>query len=426
MTKTEKNVLLWIERNRGILFFIIISLIGFFARYSGFELLSGDMKNCLIVWFDKIKQGGSIASLSRQVGNYNILYQTLIALMTYIEANSVHLYKLLSVVFDYALAFAAAKCVCAFFDNKNYEFRFNTVYTVVLMLPTVVFNSGFWGQCDSIYCFFLVLTMYYLYREKYILAFVYYGISLGFKLQAAFLLPFLICYYFYKKRFSILNFVLSVAVFWSTGIVGFLYGRNMLEPFKIYMSQSGTYKDMFKNSLSLWVLVNKASTSNWEQLHIFAMMLTLTICGLALYVVMSGKIKMDTPERYLGVAAFTFWALLLFLPEMHERYTYMLDIILIMMAFLNKKYIKFAAVSVVLSCMTYGRYLFYLGDIGKWPSAVYLVLFGWFTYQFVRDNSVSRKEQTEKHSGQSDTTESEQPAEERPMFEQSVEIPFEG
>lgn len=68
MTKIEKNVLSRIEKNRGILFFMIISLIGFFARYVGFEFISGDMKYCLMVWFDKIKDGGSLASLKSQVG----------------------------------------------------------------------------------------------------------------------------------------------------------------------------------------------------------------------------------------------------------------------------------------------------------------------------------------------------------------------
>ena len=209
-----------------------------------------------------------------------------------------------------------------------------------------------------------------------------------------------------------------MAVFWSTGIVGYLYGRNLLEPFKIYMTQSGTYKDMYKNALSFWALVCKQITYNWEQLHICAMLLTLAICGLALYVIMSGKMKMDTPERFLGVAAFTLWSLLLFLPEMHERYTYMLDIILIMMAFLNKRYIKYAIPSVLLSCMTYGRYLFFIADFGVWPSAVYLALWGFFTYEFVKNNKiVSAKTAI----NSSVSTEQSEESEKRKMIKGSVE-----
>ena len=91
MNKIERKAIHFLEKNRGILFFAIISLLGFYIRFVGFDYISGDMKFCLIRWFDRIKQGGGLASLKDQVGNYNILYQTLIALMTYLKVNCVYL-----------------------------------------------------------------------------------------------------------------------------------------------------------------------------------------------------------------------------------------------------------------------------------------------------------------------------------------------
>lgn len=390
MNKIEKKAVRFLEKNRGILFFAIISLLGFYIRFVGFDYISGDMKFCLIRWFDRIKQGGGLASLKAQVGNYNILYQTLIALMTYLKVNCVYLYKALSIIFDYFLAFTAAEFISYIYGSKRFCMKFNLVYTVVLMLPTVVLNSGFWGQCDSIYCFFLLLTLYYLYKEKYTLAFVFFGLSLGFKFQAAFLVPFIVIFYFYKKKFSILNFFVSFGVFLSTGIVGYLYGRSLAEPIAIYLNQSGTYKDMYKNIYSFWALVCSNGKTNWEYLHIFAMILTLTLCGLALYTVMSGRIKLDSPERFLATAAWILWTLVLFLPEMHERYTYMLDILLIMCVFLSGKYLKYAFVSAILSTMTYGRYLFSLGSFEAFYAAVYVGFWVLFTYEFLRDNLVQR------------------------------------
>ncbi len=78
------------------------------------------------------------------------------------------------------------------------------------------------------------------------------------------------------------------------------------------------------------------------------MVLTLTICGLALYTVMSGIIKINTAEKFLGVAAWSFWALVYFLPEMHERYTYMVDILLVLLTFVSRKYLKYALLSCTL------------------------------------------------------------------------------
>ncbi len=46
------------------------------------------------------------------------------------------------------------------------------------------------------------------------------------------------------------------------------------------------------------------------------------------------------------------------LPAMHERYSYPLDILLLILGTLNKKYLIYAVVSVMLSTITYGHYLF--------------------------------------------------------------------
>lgn len=391
MNKIEGNVIRFAEKNRAVLFFGIISLLAFYIRFAGFDYVSGDMSAFLIPWFNQIRDGGGIVSLKSQIGNYNILYQTLIAFLTYFKIDCVWLYKLLSVVFDYLLAFFAADFVGEMCGFKRFTFKHNLVYTVILMLPTVFLNSGFWGQCDSIYCFFLLMTLYRFYKEKYISAFVFFGLALGCKFQAAFLAPFIVIYYFYKKRFTILGFFLSFTVFLSTGIFGYIFGRSLVEPIQIYLTQSGTYKDMYKNVYSFWCLVAKQGETNWEYLHTAAMVLTLTICGLALYTVMSGIIKINTAEKFLGVAAWSFWALVYFLPEMHERYTYMVDILLVLLTFVSRKYLKYALLSCTLSTMTYGRYLFGMGTFEIWFSALYLAAFVWFAYEFLRDNSERKK-----------------------------------
>ena len=50
---------------------------------------------------------------------------------------------------------------------------------------------------------------------------------------------------------------------------------------------------------------------------------------------------------------------------MHERYTYPLDILLVMLACINSKYLVYAIVSVVLSIYTYGNYLFHTSAVNR-------------------------------------------------------------
>ena len=74
-------------------------------RYTGRKYASGDMLEYLIPWFDKIKQNGQIHGLNKQVGDYNILYQTIISLTTYLGDKSIYYYKIISIVFDFLLVF---------------------------------------------------------------------------------------------------------------------------------------------------------------------------------------------------------------------------------------------------------------------------------------------------------------------------------
>ena len=186
-------------------------------RYTGRKYALGDMLEYLIPWFDKIKQNGQIHGLNKQVGDYNILYQTIISLTTYLGDKSIYYYKIISIVFDFLLAFFTAIFASTMKKRKNSLNTFILTYTVMIMLPTVVFNSAFWGQCDSIYTCFIILTLFCLYNEKYRLAFFFFGVTFAFEFQTVFLLPFIICYYIYKKQFSIFYLAISIITFWSSG-----------------------------------------------------------------------------------------------------------------------------------------------------------------------------------------------------------------
>lgn len=58
-------------------------------------------------------------------------------------------------------------------EQKKNDKVFFITFAVVIMLPTVILNSAYWGQCDSIYTTFIILTLLYLYKGKYHGAFVF-------------------------------------------------------------------------------------------------------------------------------------------------------------------------------------------------------------------------------------------------------------
>ena len=89
MFKIERKIVEFVERNVNILFMLAITGLAIAVRYAGRDFVSGDMTWFLLGWFQKIADNGGIHSLKNQVGDYNILYQTIVALFTYIGDKSI-------------------------------------------------------------------------------------------------------------------------------------------------------------------------------------------------------------------------------------------------------------------------------------------------------------------------------------------------
>ena len=291
LLKFEKKITEWIEKNVSVLFFTVITLLGFYIRYIGRTVTSPDMRDFLLPWYYGMKGAGGFPGMKEQMGDYNVLYQTFVAIMTYLPLNPQTMYKALACIFDYTAALAAAWIVADSAGKKKFGGLFNTVYTVILFMPTVVINSAYWGQCDSMYSFLVVVSLILLYKEKFISSFVLLGIAFALTLQTIFVLPFFIAYYFVKKKVSILHFALSVMVFWLSGLPAYLAGRSLLTPFKIYAQQTGTYSKMWLNARSFWQLFGddyNAYLSMSQALHNF-------YCHTQLYTFC--RLSLSPPER---------------------------------------------------------------------------------------------------------------------------------
>lgn len=379
----ENIFIRYFYEHRNIVFFICINVIGLVLRYLGRNFLSADAEIFLIPWYNEISQAGGIKALSSQVGNYNILYQTIIALLTYIPINSLYLYKIISILFDYILAFSSAVLVCRLTSRKMFDWIFQITYAAVLLLPTVVLNSAYWAQCDSMYVSFIILMLLSFYEEHYTWAFIFLGVAFAFKLQAIFIIPFVLCLMVYRKATKRLHYSLiaglSISIFclWLSGIGGYVSGRPLTSVFKLYAEQTGQYISMWMNAPSFWVLVG----NNYEFLHVFAIGLTIALCGMGLLYILNHENCLDGGEAFMAAATWFVWICLLFLPAMHERYSYMLDILLLILCFFRIEYVKFFGVSFISSLMLYGLFLFNPNavHVEQWQALACVVAWGWFT-----------------------------------------------
>lgn len=375
MTKIEQYIYDWIKKNLGLLCVIAVTAIRLWICFYLRRFESGDFHQDLQPWFEEIKANGGWQAMKQQVGNYNILYQMIIAGMTYLPFKALYLYKGLSIFFDFLLAGACGLLVCRLRDSEA-QMLFAGVYAAVLLLPVTYLNSAAWAQCDSIYIAFVIMALCFLFEKKYVPSFLLLGVALAFKMQMIFILPFFLFYYFLEKKYSILNFILILAGWYGLSIPGILMRGNWLEPYQLYFQQTDTHRLMWLNFPSFWILVG----DNYEMLKKPAILITVSVLGMALaYAMYKGK-RLEQPLAFLQMAAWTAWTCILFLPAMHERYSYMVDILLILLIFVNSRYWIITAVEVISSLLRYQTYLFDGAEVSIIHAVIYLGAWLWFTW----------------------------------------------
>lgn len=354
MLKVEKRLVAFLEKNILLLFVLFCTLLGMVIRISLRNIISGDYTIYLQPWYEEIKSKG----LSEQVGNYNLLYQFIIWILTKTPLPSLFAYKIVSCIFDWFLAIITGAVIYNITeDNKKIKAMIG--YCLVWMSPIVCLNSAAWAQCDSIYVTFGVLSILLLDKDMEFWAFVALGASFAFKLQAVFVVPLFLLAYVIKKRFSILNFFIIPIVMILTALPTILLGhRSIAEVFSVYLDQTGYYQMMVLRYPSIWLLLCQSDNPvQYANLKIFAILIAVFV--LATFMVMWIKNKYPMNGRALYMIAFILvYTCVLFLPAMHERYGYMVEILAIVLAILEIRTMPLCIGLICLSLNTYGRGLF--------------------------------------------------------------------
>ena len=353
MDRVEEKFWNSLLRHRWTIFTVCATVMSLYARYMFRDFISNDMKQFLIPWYDTIKELGGFSGLGTQVGNYQISYQTLIALMTYLPIDKVHAYKLLSVIFDYALGISAAMVVRQITGRRE---KAALTYIIIALLPITIQNSAAWGQCDSIFTFFLVMTFLLLVKKKDAWAMICFGTAFAFKMQAIFFLPFLLFYYVWSKNFSWRLFLLIPVPMLLLSVGGLIQGRSLLEPFEIYIGQTDQYRRISMNYPSFWNMVvgDKAKTI-YSEMHTLS--LSVTVALLAGMMIFLFNQKRMGGKAMLMTATAMMYTCVLFLPAMHERYSYPVLIFAIIACLLESRMILPSLGMLIIDLQTYTRFL---------------------------------------------------------------------
>ena len=356
MTKFECRLLERVDSHFSAILVIGCAIAGMIARYALRGFISADYSDFLLPWYGEISENG----LGEQVGNYNFVYQFLIWLMTKINLSPLYAYKILSIVFDLLLSVVVARVVFSVTQDKpklgNVD-KWAIAFSLVWLSPIVLLNSACWAQCDAIYVTFIMLATWFLIMEKYTPSFLLLGVSFAFKLQTVFILPLFFYVYFIKREFSILKFLWVLVGFFALSVPLIFWGRSPVEAISVYVGQTGTWPMMSFNYASFWCFL--CSDQN-AQAYVYMKYPAVILTAFLLLTTMVWWKKEGTIDTKgtLMLAFLLAYTCVLFLPSMHERYSYLYEILAIMLVFVAPKTIPLCLGLIAISLNTYGAYLF--------------------------------------------------------------------
>ena len=334
----------------GVLWLAALCAAAICVRCYYFEAHSGDYVSFLAKWVEYFRQNGGFKGLGGSVGNYNVTYLYFLALFSYSPLHDLYLIKLLSIVFDFVLAFYVMKLTQHIGRRKWALWAF----FVVLFLPTVVINGAKWAQCDSIYAAFAVAALYYALKNKMPLSLAMLAIAFSFKLQTAFIMP-LWAVFFFTGRLKARWLWVFPAAFILAVLPALLLGKPFGEIIDIYVGQTEIYSDWLNlNSPSVYALLTPSDGKTARWMGIAAAFL---LCAVVIAAAVFAKRK-NSAKLYACYGLVLCIGVPWLLPHMHERYFYIADVLSAALALADFKFIPVCA---LVQLSSFACYMVYYG-----------------------------------------------------------------
>src|SRR5262249_26671352 len=140
----------------------------------------------LLPWFDQAHD--PLNALRGGFTNYTPFYGYVLILWTAFDGllPPLLLIKSISFVFELGCAAIAYRLILSITGSRT---RATSGFAAVWLAPSVIYNGALWGQAESIWTFFLLLSIYWIAGHRYRLAMLAFAVAVSIKLQAVFLGP---------------------------------------------------------------------------------------------------------------------------------------------------------------------------------------------------------------------------------------------
>ena len=246
---------------------IVVALV---IRWQFLDNETLDYRAFLSRWYGVLDTQGTEAFTER-FADYNYPYLYLIWILTALNIPALVGIKAISIIFDVVLAFFAYRIVAL--RTERFSLR-ALAFGVMILLPSVIANSAYWGQADAIYSAFVLGGVYFLLRARSediersaylwnsVWACAFFGLALSFKLQAVFVMPVLL-WLLLRGKLPWQSLVAIPVVFALMEVPALLAGAPLHDVLTVYLDQTGSYKKLTLGAANLYQLVPIDGDATW-------------------------------------------------------------------------------------------------------------------------------------------------------------------
>lgn len=361
----------FLKKYDWLILFGAISIIGLVIRIVLLDKRTGDFNSFLNKWYT-IYYNDGFKALGQSIGDYTPAYNYYLWFLSLfrIEPGSdqlVHAIKYLPISFDYLIAVYSGLIV--YHITEKNKLKSILTYGLVLFGLTVFINSALWGQCDSIYASFVVMSFYYYLKEHHRTSAIMLGVAFAFKLQTIFVIPFFVVM-FLRRKVNLKYIVWIPIVYILFALPACIAADNFFDRFAqiwtVYFNQSvNSYKQLALNCSTLYSLI---FTNFKEEQYISAFSVPFALVTIGIFVFFIYRSKEEFSDKTL-VKIFTLFLMLtpFVLPHMHDRYYYIADVVIMIYVVLNPKKFYLAFLAIITSMIGYMVYLWNVPFINVVP-----------------------------------------------------------
>lgn len=314
--------------NKLALAFLVLALAAL-LRAMCLDHITYDYRDFLSQWAAFFRENGGFAAIKEPVGDYNAPYLYFMAAISYLPFPDLYAIKLFSILFDGILAWGGLRLVGALSGRKDGPVLL-TAYLLLFLLPTVVLNGSFWGQCDALYGALVLHAMASAWEDHPKTSVALLAVAFSFKLQTIFLIPLWGGLWLVRKlRFS--HLLVFPAAYAVAVLPALLLGKPLADILGVYFKQAGQYSyALVFNAPSLFALIPYGVDVAQQPLARAGILAAAAVLA-------------------LGVP--------FLLPYMHERYFFLADVVTLVWAVWDRRRIPIALLTQLASLSSYCVYL---------------------------------------------------------------------